>query len=337
MRSAIYLDGNRFVESEFEKEEEFEKVVKENYKTLFGTNTLYFDLKNKIDSKSLGSSIPDGFLFDFSDKENPEFYLVEVELQKHDFYKHIFPQITKFFAFFKNPKSRNNLIDTLFHFIKSNPQLEEEFIGYSGKKEIYKALKDVIENSQNILLILDNDKSELTEVFDTYTDTWDKMVKKEILKQYTANKKTIFTLDPDFEDIGFVEPLAQEETEERYTESYHMEGVEKNIISVYEKIIGTMMKLDPNIQTNPQKYYISLRKNKNFAYLKIKKKKMHIVVMVPYEAGNTIIKKHKLRQLTAGVQKYYNGPCFEVTLENEDNLDEILKTLEQAYKGQEKD
>jgi len=64
---------------------------------------------------------------------------------------------------------------------------------------------------------------------------------------------------------------------------------------------------------------------------------MHIVVMVPYEAGNTIIKKHKLRQLTAGVQKYYNGPCFEVTLENEDNLDEILKTLEQAYKKQEKD
>jgi len=262
MRSAIYLDGNRFVESEFEKEEEFEKVVKENYKTLFGTNTLYFDLKNKIDTKSLGSSVPDGFLFDFSDKENPEFYLVEVELQKHDFYKHIFPQITKFFAFFKNPKSRNNLIDTLFHFIKSNPQLEEEFIRYSGKKEIYKALKDVIENSQNILLILDNDKSELTEVFDTYTDTWDKMVKKEILKQYTANKKTIFTLDPDFEDIGFVEPLAQEETEERYTESYHLEGVEKTIISVYEKIIGAMTRLDPNIQRNPQKYYISLRKTR---------------------------------------------------------------------------
>jgi len=93
MKSAIYMDGSRFIEIEFEREEEFEKVVKENSKTLFGINTVYFDLKNKIDSKSLGSSIPDGFLFDFRDNENPEFYLVEVELQKHDFYKHIFPQI----------------------------------------------------------------------------------------------------------------------------------------------------------------------------------------------------------------------------------------------------
>lgn len=46
---------------------------------------------------------------------------------------------------------------------------------------------------------------------ETYTDTWDKIVKIEILKQYSANEKTIFTLNPDFEDIELVEPLAQEE------------------------------------------------------------------------------------------------------------------------------
>ena len=31
-----------------------------------------------------------------ADKENPEFYIVEVELSKHDFYGHIFPQFTSF-------------------------------------------------------------------------------------------------------------------------------------------------------------------------------------------------------------------------------------------------
>jgi len=109
------------LETEFKLEEDFEKVIKENYKTLFGAKTIYFDIKNKIDSKSLGSAIPDGFLFDFKDMNNPEFYLIEVELEKHDFYKHMFPQITKFFAFFKNSTSRNNLIEKLFYFIKSNP------------------------------------------------------------------------------------------------------------------------------------------------------------------------------------------------------------------------
>ena len=52
----------------------------------------------------------------------------------------------------------NNLIEKLFSFIKSNPELEQEFKQHLGKKEIYKALKDIIENSQNILLILDETK-----------------------------------------------------------------------------------------------------------------------------------------------------------------------------------
>ena len=175
MKSAIYMDGKRFIETEFKTEEDFERVVKEHSKTLFGAKTIFSDLKNKIDSRTLGSSVPDGFLFDFKDEENPEFYLVEVELEQHDFFKHIFPQITRFFAFFRNTTSRNNLIDKLFHIIQSNPTLEEEFKKYLGKKEIYKALKDTIENSQNILLVLDDNKPELQEIFQTYTDTWERM------------------------------------------------------------------------------------------------------------------------------------------------------------------
>ena len=178
-------------------------------------------------------------------------------------------------------------------------------------------------------------KPELQEVFETYTDTWDKMVKVEILKQYTANGKIIFTMNPDFQEIPFVEPPTEEEgAEERYTESYHLEDVEKNIASVYEKIKTAMLKLDSNIRTNPQKYYVSLRKNKNFACISFRKKKIWITIMLPYETGINLIKKHKLKQLSAGVQKFYNGPCFTVTVEKEDNLDEIIKTLEEAYKLQ---
>ena len=336
MKSAIYMDGEKFVETEFKTEEDFEKVVRENSKTLFGSKTIYFEIKNKVDTKSLGATIPDGFLFDFRDMENPEFYLVEVELAKHDFYKHIFPQITRFFAFFKNSKSRSDLIDRLFSFIKSNSKVEEEFKSFLGKKEIYKALKEMMENSQNILIVIDENKPEFQEIMETYTDTWDKIVKLEILKQYTANKKTIFTLNPDFEDIGFVEPLAQEETEERYTESFHTEDVELKITPVYEKIKSAVLKMDSSIQVNPQKYYISLRKNRNFVFVKIKKKKMHIVVMLPYERGTSLIKKHKVTQLAESVQNFYNGPCFKVTLENDENLDEILRIIEEAYNQQNK-
>jgi hypothetical protein len=65
------MDGIRFIETDFKSEEELEKTVIGHSKTFFGDKTIYFDLKNRVDSKSLGASIPDGFLFDFKDAENP--------------------------------------------------------------------------------------------------------------------------------------------------------------------------------------------------------------------------------------------------------------------------
>jgi len=58
--------------------------------------------------------------------------------------------------------------------------------------------------------------------------------------------------------------------------------------------------------------------------------------MLPYETGNQLIKKHKLMQLSPSIQKFYNGPSFKVDLENEENLDEIMKALEEAYRQQNK-
>jgi len=332
----ICLDEVKFLETKFENEDELEKVVNNNSKLFFGKNTIYFDIKNKIDTKSLGSAIPDAFLFDFSDLENPEFYMVENEISKHDFYKHIFPQITKFFAFYNNYKSMNDLIEKLYQYIKENKELEDEFRKYIGKREIFKALKDIIENSQNILIILDDEKEEFQEVYYTYTDTWGKMVRLEILKRFKGDNKTIFTLNPDFENINLIEPVTseQEEFSEKYTEEFHLEGVEPKIKSIYEKIKNYIISFDSNIKINPQKYYISLRKNKNFAFMKIRKKKIQIIIMLPVETVNNSIKYYKITKLSEGVQNFYNGPCFMVTLDDDRYLNEIYNLLQEAYKSQ---
>jgi len=328
------MDGNKFSEVDFKEEDKFEKIVKENFKVLFGPKTLYLDLKGKVDTKSLGASIPDGFLFDFRDKENPEFYLVEAELAKHDFFNHIFPQITKFFSFLKNAADREKLIEKLFGFIKSDSQIEEEFKQYSGKKEIYKALKDIIEDSRNILIIIDENKPQFQEIMETYTDTWDKMVTIEILKQYVSDNKMILALSPDFEDLGLIEPIDYHVKEDKYTESYHTEGVKEDVVITYEKIKEAVLNLDKEIKINPQKYYISLREKKNFAYFIFRKKKLHIDIRLSYEDGCNIIKKHKLKQLSQKVQEFYNGPFFEVTLESGANIEEIIRALTEAYRNQ---
>jgi uncharacterized membrane protein len=83
-------------------------------------------------------------------------------LASHDFFRHIFPQITKFFAFFKNRKSQSELIKKIYSEIDNNVALKKQFKKYLGEKEIFKFVNDTIENSQNILIIIDGEKSGTT-------------------------------------------------------------------------------------------------------------------------------------------------------------------------------
>lgn len=339
MDPAVYSNGIKLQKQKFNLEDDLEREVSINSKKLFGAKTIYLDTKKKIEAVSLGGSIPDGILFDLEDPEDIKFYLVEVELSKHSFYEHIFPQITKFLAFYKNPTSQNILIEKIHSFIINDVEIKNEFERLLEGQELYKSIKDAVENNQNILLIIDGIKPEIEEAKRVYTDTWDKLVILEILTKYKSGEKEVFILEPDFsreklihekEEIG-----EEQEGKITYTENYHLEGVSSLMTQLYAEIMNHMVSIDPEIKANPQKYYISIRKNRNFAYLDIKRKKIKIAIMLPYEKGLEMIHYHKLRGFTPGIEKFYGRSSFEVTIENKENLDEVLKLIEEAYKDQE--
>jgi predicted transport protein len=333
--SVLYFNGRRFTELPFESEEEFERLVVENSGILFGERSMYIDLRSRLEGRALGAAVPDGLLIDFRDPENPEFYLVEIELAEHDFYKHIFPQVTKFFAFFKNTKARTGLVDKTFALITSDQTMRTKFNQLVGGKEVYKSLKDIIENSQNILIIIDDEKPEFEEVMETYTDTWDKMVRVMVVKRFHADGSIILAANPNFEELGLDQPLDDDgEEPNRYREEYHLEGLAPSIVAAYEKIKQEIISMDPEIRINPQKYYISLRKEKNFAYIKFRKSKMHITLMMPYEQGRQIIKRHKLSPLSESIKKFYGGECFQVTIEDKEDLEEVIHAIMQSYRQQ---
>ena len=335
MRSAIFYNNNKFNEFTYLKEDDLEASIVKNSKLLFGNSIIYIDAKKKIDSKSLGGAIPDGFLFDLSDVDNPEFYLVEVELATHDFYKHIFPQVTKFFAFFKNPKSQNELIEKIFSVINNNDNIKKEFKRYLGEKELYKFIKDTIENSSNILLILDDNKPELPEIIETYTDTWDKMVRIFILKEYRCGKEVVLHLSPDFESVKFGAEfidISEEESpeKEKYTEEYHLEGVSVSVKDIYQTVKTKMLEVKPTLIFNPQKYYISIADKKNFAYIRLRKKKLRIVVTIKEDFARTIVKHYQVKTLSEGVQNFYGRECCDVIIDNDSNIGEIIGLLQTA-------
>jgi len=51
MKSAFFTNGIKYVEVEFDNEQELEKFIKDNSRVFFGPNTIYFDIKSKIESK----------------------------------------------------------------------------------------------------------------------------------------------------------------------------------------------------------------------------------------------------------------------------------------------
>jgi predicted transport protein len=325
----LFTNNKAYTQFQFEKEADFEREVISNSKQFFGTNSIYIDAKRKIETKNLGNSIPDGFLFDLSDKDNPEFYIVEVELAKHDFYNHIFPQITKFFGFYKNPKSQNDLVEKIFSFITSEDDIKKEFKKYLGEKEIYKFIKDTLERSQNILLVIDGDKKELPEIMETYSDTWGKMVKLTLIKKFFNGSDTIYTMHPDFEDIEFaeIETEISADTEDiEYTEDYHFEGVSEVVRQIYGDIKSDLLKANSALIFNPKKYYISIRNSRNIAFFKIARKRITLVVMQAEQETRNEITQHTIKTLPDSVQKFWNGPSCAIVIETTEHLNEV-KTL----------
>ena len=326
----LFANNKAFNQLQFDLESDFEREVVLNSKQFFGVNSIYIDAKRKIETKSLGNSIPDGFLFDLSDKDSPEFYIVEVELTKHDFFNHIFPQVTKFFGFYKNPKSQNDLVEKIFSFINNDIEIKKEFRKYLGEKEIYKFIKDTIERSQNILLVIDGDKKELPEIMETYSDTWGKMVKLILIKKFTNNSDTIYTMHPDFESIEFADienEISVSTDEIEYDEDFHLEGTTELIRQIYSAIKTDLLKADSSLVFNPKKSYISIRKDRNVAFFIFARKKIRLVVMQSDEETKKDIAHHTVQILVPSVQKFWNGPSCAIIIEATEHLYEITTLL----------
>ena len=79
----------------WDSEEEFEREVIAHSRELFGDESIYIDIKKRIGIGDI-LSIPDGYLIDFSFKNDPRLYILENELSTHDPFTHIGQQLLKF-------------------------------------------------------------------------------------------------------------------------------------------------------------------------------------------------------------------------------------------------
>lgn len=329
---SVFYKNKKFIECRFDLESDFEKVIFENYRQLFGTNTILLDVKKKLDSGELGKTIPDGFLFDFSNLEDPRFYLMEIELQAHDFYRHIFTQITKFFGFIRSPNAdQAKLIDSLYRIIESNDEYKSQFQKYLGGKELFKFLKDVVENATDILLIIDGKKTEIDEINLVYSETWGKYLKQIICKVYRSEEAIIIHTEPDFEVVEAASADMVEDSEEEqdapksYTIDYHLSDGSDLVKDIFSRIKSSF----PEVLLNPQHYYIGMNKPA-FSILQIRKNLIRIVVFLPIDEVKKIVKSYSISEPGPGVQRFWNAVCTHVRVDQVENINEIIQVLKHA-------
>ena len=328
MAISVSFNSEIFEQVIYSREDEFEQLVSKNAQTIFGDKAIYIDAKKKVNTSSLGGTIPDGFLIDLSDPDDPQFYLVEVELQSHDFFKHIFPQITRFFAFYRDSKQRHKLIETMFAFFQNDPVLAKKLRDLIGLREVYKFLKDTIDRSQNILIIIDGTKPEFEEIINTYTDTWGKMVRVQIVNHFRRGENNIITVEPPFQNLA-VSPSPEKEPPKPSQDT--KKNRQPEVLEIYEKLKQEFINVKNTLRFNPTTGYIGVVDKRQIAFIKLQKKRIRLVVLLAENEVKEILRSghHYVIRHTDADQPFWGGknPNCSVVISDTEQWDEIQRLL----------
>jgi hypothetical protein len=158
--SILVIDGVKYEALMPTNEHEFERMVKEHAKDIFGEQSIYLE-KHKLRTKSGIGSIPDGYVIIFGSQ--PCWHIVEVELSSHPLYEHIVPQVSKFINGIKNPLTQKDIVDALYQEIDSDDFLKLRLKKAMGAAETYKFLSDLISKPPVVTIIIEKHTAELDE------------------------------------------------------------------------------------------------------------------------------------------------------------------------------
>jgi hypothetical protein len=147
-------------------ESDFEKVVCSLAEQIFGEDTIYIDVKKRVKSGDI-ITIPDGYLLDATDPDQPTLYVIENEIVSHDPFKHIGIQLLKFATSFDEGKTtiRNFLMEEITK-SKDSMELLEKFTKKSSYRNIDNFLDAAVLGTFKALVVIDEARPELHHVLE---------------------------------------------------------------------------------------------------------------------------------------------------------------------------
>jgi len=199
----LWNKDNKYLEIPYEKESELEDAVNVVKGTLFGSKRIYLDDKKKIGKKGRTNNLPDGYMIDLTNSQDPKIFVVENDLSSHQHLKHIAVQILEFSLSFETSKVKvKNIIKEMLHKRQTEWNKCERFATKNGFENVDYLLESIIhkKDSFNALLIID----ELGEELETVLISRFKFPVEVItLKRFkNQNGKILYEFEPFLNDIS---------------------------------------------------------------------------------------------------------------------------------------
>ena len=136
----LIADGIKYIPWVATDKAKFEDYFEQYFEKVFGEKSVLFD-KKKMASLAGISSIPDAFVVSF---ETRSWFIVEVELAKHDSRSYVATQINDFTGYINNKNNRNQLIDDFYKSIKDDKILLINVRNWLGETDIHEFLSKVV-------------------------------------------------------------------------------------------------------------------------------------------------------------------------------------------------
>lgn len=106
----LLMDGVRYEEWAPTSHDELAQMIREHSKEIFGQESIYLDIRQKLKGGSL-AAIPDAYCLTFGPDT---FWVIEVERSAPDPYSHIVNQLSRFINGLDSPQSQRELRDAVY-------------------------------------------------------------------------------------------------------------------------------------------------------------------------------------------------------------------------------
>jgi predicted transport protein len=299
-------------------ETDLEKRVKEKFKLIFGEDSLFLLLKKKIESSYGIKGIPDGFLIDF---EHNKFFIVEIELLRHDFYEHILNQVTRFRSSLKVEKNKTIIAQTIYNSLK--PEDKKRINSHIKDSEIFKYIHEIVfQENPGILVIIDEKTKDLQDLKEEYFPNLECIE----FKTYKSKNKEIYKTEWFIREQKFAKKRVLKE----YDRKNNLERANQEVHKTFEMLEAEILKL-PNVKQKIGDHYFDFRiegsKKGTFAQVNIRRDRLLIFIKM----GKQYLEDP--RRISSPVPKHwgYGDMTKSFSIDSKEDVDYAMKLIKQAY------